>query len=69
MGFLSKLFGSAQTSPSQQTNDNVSVSASVSVTSRYIEIRQKTKGLLPAAPLEAVDGYISPSMFLIGTDL
>lgn len=61
MGFLSKLFGSAQTSPSQQTNDNVSVSASVSVTSRYIEIRQKTKGLLPAAPLEAVDGYISPS--------
>ncbi len=61
MGFLSKLFGSAHTSPSQSANDSVSMTASVSATSRYVEIRQNTKGLLPAAPLEAIDGYISPS--------
>lgn len=62
MGFLSKLFGSAQTPTNRQTNnDSMSVSASISVTTRYVEVRQKTKGLLPASPLEAVDSYVSPS--------
>lgn len=61
MGFLSKLFGPAQTSPSQQVNNNVSVGASVSVTTRYIEVRQKTKGLLSSVPLDALGGYVSPS--------
>lgn len=62
MGFLSKLFGSAQTSTSHQTNnDSASVSASISVTTRYVEVRQKTKGLLSSVPLDALDGYVSPS--------
>lgn len=62
MGFLSKLFGSVKNPPIQQTNsDTPSIGASISVTTRYVEIRQMTKGLLSSIPLDALGGYISPS--------
>lgn len=62
MGFLSKLFGSSKSPSTQQLPDNdISIESSVTLTSRYVEIRQKTKGLLPSIPLDVLGGYISPS--------
>lgn len=62
MGFFSRLFGFSQTShtPPAVSND-VSVGASVTVTTRYVDVRQHTKGLLPSIPLDALGGYVSPS--------
>lgn len=62
MGFLSKLFGASKAPTNQQsTNGGISIQSSVTLTSRYVEVRQKTKGLLPAISLDVLDGYISPS--------
>lgn len=40
---------------------HTSISLECSFSSYYTEIKQKTAGLLPAIPLSAWDGYISPS--------
>lgn len=62
MGLLSKLFGTSKPPANQQsTNSDISIQSSVSLTSHYVEVRQKTKGLLPAISLDVLDGYISPS--------
>lgn len=62
MGFLSKLFGASKPPVNQQlSNNDITIQSTVTSTSYYVEIRQKTKGLLPAIPLDILDGYISPS--------
>lgn len=62
MGLLSKLLGVSKPAPSQSLED-VSIKTSVSVTTstHYVEVKQRTKGLLPSVPVAAIDGYISPS--------
>lgn len=62
MSFLSKLFGSSKAPSTQHSTDNsISIESSVTLTSRYVEVKQRTKGLLPSIPIAVLDGYISPS--------
>lgn len=62
MSFLSKLFGSSKAPSTQHSTDNsISIESSVTLTSRYVEAKQRTKGLLPSIPIAVLDGYISPS--------
>lgn len=62
MSFLSKLFGSSKAPSTQYSTDNsISIESSVTLTSRYVEVKQRTKGLLPSIPIDVLDGYISPS--------
>ena len=62
MSFLSKLFGSSKSPSTQHITDNsISIESSVTLTSRYVEVKQITKGLLPSIPVDVLDGYISPS--------
>lgn len=60
MGLFSKLF-SAKPTNNQQLNDSPCIEISVETSSHYTQTKQKTKGLLPAIPLDAFDGYVSPS--------
>lgn len=54
MSFLSKLFGSSKAPSTQHSTDNsISIESSVTLTSRYVEVKQRTKGLLPSIVLEA----------------
>lgn len=59
MGFFSKLFGVKQASPQTPIIGKLEISTSFS--SHYVEVRQKTPGTLQPAPLDAWDGYVSPS--------
>lgn len=60
MSFLSKLFGSSKAPSTQHSTDNsISIESSVTLTSRYVEVKQRTKGLLPSIPIAVLDGYIS----------
>lgn len=56
MGFFSRLFSNSQT-----VSAPVKVEMSVSQSSYYVEVKQKTRGVLPAVSLKALDGYVSPS--------
>ena len=58
MGFFSKLFGINQV---VKTNYTGKFEISTELNSYDVEIRQKSKGLLPAIPIEAWGGYESPS--------
>ena len=60
MGFLSKIFGLSKDSHAQ-SECVTSVGASAEMRTYYVDIRQKTSGLLSAAPLDSIDGYVSPS--------
>lgn len=63
MGLFSKLLGISKSASSQLIEDDVSLSveSSVTMTTRYIEVKQHTKGLLPSVSLATIDGYVSPS--------
>ena len=61
MGLFSKLFSTKQSAKNQQLNGNPCIEISVETSSHYTQTKQKTKGLLPAIPLDAFDGYVSPS--------
>lgn len=59
MGFFSKLLGKKQAKPQAPMIGGLEISTSFS--SHYVEVRQKTPGVLQPAPLDAWDGYVSPS--------
>lgn len=62
MGLFSKLFNSNQSTKNQKFNTgNQCIEISVETSSHYTQSKQKTKGVLPAIPLDAFDGYVSPS--------
>jgi len=60
MGIFSFLKGSRSDSMHTQT-PNPSFTVSTSFTSRYVDVYQRTRGQLPAIPVSAWDGYVSPS--------
>ena len=61
MGLFSKFFGSKPKKTVQRTSPAPTFEISVSLSSHYVEVRQKTSGALVATPISAWDGYISPS--------
>lgn len=61
MGFFSSLFGTNHAQQTQQSPSNTHFEMTVTTSSRYVDISQKTPGMLSAIPVSAFDGYISPS--------
>ena len=61
MGFFAKLFGSTQVKRPSKASLDTHVQITTTFSSHYDNVVQKTSGTLPAIPVSALDGYISPS--------
>ena len=61
MGFFAKLFGSTQVKRPSKAPLDTHIQITTAFSSHYDNVVQKTSGTLPAIPISALDGYISPS--------